>query len=93
MSEIELTKLSSKGQVVIPQTVREELGLEEGETFAVIGRDDTIVLKKLQMPSKKEVFEKIHAWGVSFAKKKGLKEGDLQKLIERSRGKNDSRRG
>jgi len=36
---------------------------------------------------KKEVFEKVHRWGVSFAKKKGLKEEDLQKIIEQSRGK------
>ena len=87
MSEIELTKLSSKGQVVIPLNVREELGLEEGEMFAVIGRDDTIVLKKLQMPSKKELFEKTHKWGVAFAAKKGLKEEDLQKIIQRNRSK------
>lgn len=87
MSEIELTKLSSKGQIVIPQSLREELGLEEGETFAVIARGDTIVLKKLQLPSKKELFEKIHQWGVAFAQKRGLKEDNLQKMIELRRRK------
>lgn len=85
MSEVELTKLSSKGQIVIPQTVRDELSLREGETFAVVGREDTIILKKVEVPSKMEVFRKIHCWGTAFAKKKGLKESDVQAAIDRSR--------
>ena len=78
METVELTRLSSKGQVVIPQHVRDELGLKEGETFAVVGKDDTVILKKIAVPSSKEVFEKLHTWGVSFAKRKGLKETSLQ---------------
>lgn len=85
MSEVELTRLSSKGQVVIPQHVRDELGLKEGETFVVLGKEDTIILKKVAVPSSKEVFAKVHSWGVRFAAKKGLKEEDLQKAIVRSR--------
>jgi AbrB family looped-hinge helix DNA binding protein len=87
MSNVELTKMSSKGQVVIPQHVRDELGLREGETFAVVGKEDTIVLKKVAVPSPKEVFARLHSWGIKFAAKKGLKEEDLQATIKRSRGK------
>ena len=79
--------VSSKGQVVIPQHVRDELSLKEGETFAVMGNEDTIILKKIQIPSKKQVFEKIHAWGIEFSNKKSLKEADLQKMITHTRGK------
>ncbi len=86
MSDVELTKLSSKGQVVIPQNVRDELHLKEGETFAVMGKEDTIILKKVAVPSPKEVFNRVHAWGVSFAKKKNLKEEYLQAAIKRVRG-------
>ncbi len=85
MSNVELTKLSSKGQVVIPQHVRDELKLREGETFAVVGREDMIILKKIAVPSPKEVFEQLHTWGVTFAHKKGLKEADLQDIIKRTR--------
>ena len=85
MSNVELTKLSSKGQIVIPQQVRDELKLKDGETFAVIGREDTIILKKVSVPSPKEVFERLHRWGVTFAKKKGLREENLQAAIGRSR--------
>ncbi len=73
MSEVELTRLSSKGQIVIPQHVRDELGLKEGETFVVLGKEDTIILKKVVVPSPKEVFSKVHSWGVKFAARKGLK--------------------
>lgn len=86
MGEVELTKLSSKGQVVIPLHLREELGVKEGETFAVTGNEDTIVLKKVSVPSAKEMFERVHAWGVKFAKAKGLKEKNLQARIKRKRG-------
>ncbi len=85
MNAVELTKLSSKGQVVIPQHVRDALGLKEGETFAVIGKDDTIILKKVHVPSSQEVFDHLHTWGVRFAQQKGLKEKDLQETIKRSR--------
>lgn len=87
MSEVALTKLSSKGQVVIPLSLREELDLKEGETLAVMGKDDTILLKKVEIPSPKEAFQKIHAWGVKFAKTKGLKESQLQATIQRIRSK------
>ncbi len=82
---MELTRLSSKGQIVIPQHIREALSLKEGEAFVIVGKDDTILLKKLSIPSKKELFESVHSWGVKFAKRKGFKEEKLQEQIERAR--------
>ncbi|HSU73253.1 MAG TPA: hypothetical protein VLJ21_05390, partial [Candidatus Binatia bacterium] len=70
-----------------PQQLREELGLREGETFAVTGKDDTIILKKVSIPSAKELFERLHAWGTGFAAKKGLREADLAAAIKRARKK------
>jgi len=79
----ELTTMSSKGQIVVPKDVREHMGIKEGTTFAIFGRDDTLILKKVSVPTAKEAFEKIHKWGVEFAKKKGLKEEDVEKIIHK----------
>ena len=50
----ELTKASSKGQIVIPSVVRKELGIKEGSVFAVSSKKDMIVLKKLETGIKAE---------------------------------------
>ena len=44
------TKLSSKGQVVIPEEIRTRLGLEPGAQFVVVGEGDVVVLKALTPP-------------------------------------------
>lgn len=51
MEKIEVTRLSSKGQIVLPLTIRERLRLEEGERFVVVAQGDTVILKRLEMPS------------------------------------------
>ena len=50
----ELTRASSKGQVVIPSLVRRQLGIKRGNVFAVTARNDMIVLKKLDTRTKPE---------------------------------------
>lgn len=82
MSSVPLTKMSSKGQIVIPLRMRSKLGLKEGQRFAVMGDKDIIILKKVSMPSAEEAFEQLHIWGLAFAKKKGLRESDLQMAIK-----------
>ncbi|MAG07996.1 AbrB family transcriptional regulator [Candidatus Woesearchaeota archaeon] len=55
MKKPEITSLSSRGQVVIPQEVRDSLNLREGEKFIVMGEGDVIILKKLEIPSFKGI--------------------------------------
>ena len=50
----ELTKASSKGQIVIPTIVRKKLGIKRGSVFAVSAMKDMIVLKKLETGIKPE---------------------------------------
>jgi AbrB family looped-hinge helix DNA binding protein len=48
MAEAATTKLSSRGQVVIPEEIRNRLGLEPGVQFVVGGDRDVVILKVLQ---------------------------------------------
>lgn len=47
---MKVTKISSKGQVVLPRETREVLKLKEGTILAVIRKDDIIALKKIENP-------------------------------------------
>ncbi len=82
----EIVTMSSKGQIVVPKSLREQLDMDAGSNFAVFGKDDTLILKKVKVPSVEEVFEKVHKWGTSFAKKKGFNEKDLMNKIHKRRG-------
>lgn len=86
--DVETTKMSSKGQIVIPQDIREELNADEGTVFAVIGSNDTIILKKLEKPSKEDLIknlEKIAKEGRKRAEKLGIKESDVSEIIHKLR--------
>ncbi len=74
--EVQITTTSPKGQVVIPQEIREHLGIVSGTKFAVYGRGDTIVFKKVELPTVKD-FERLATFGRAFAKSKRIKEKDV----------------
>jgi AbrB family looped-hinge helix DNA binding protein len=52
---MEITKLSTKGQIVIPEEIRK--GLEVGTPFVVVKQGNLILLKKVENFSKKELVE------------------------------------
>ena len=84
MENMEITSISSRGQVVIPQSLRDKLRIREGEKFVVIGENNTIILRKLEMPSFKG-FDKLLAKTREFAKKGELKENDVEQAVKKAR--------
>lgn len=81
-------KMSSKGQVVIPQRMRDELHAHEGTIFVALSSDGSIVLKKLETPSKEVLIqnlERIAKEGRKNAEALGIKESDVPELIHRLR--------
>ena len=85
---IEMIKMSSKGQIVIPQGIREEVCASEGTIFAVVSEKDSIVLKKVKMPSREELIcelQKIAKEGAKKAEKLEIKETDVPNLIQKIR--------
>jgi AbrB family looped-hinge helix DNA binding protein len=80
------TKMSSRGQVVIPESIREKLGLEAGVQFAVVGQDDVVMLKVVTPPSIKEYTELTKRLR-KVAREAGLKRADIPKAIAKVRGR------
>ena len=54
MVSISTTRMSSKGQVVVPEEIRKKLGLHPGTQFAVLGARGMIILRPLTPPSLEE---------------------------------------
>ena len=84
MADAATTKLSSKGQVVIPEEVRNRLGLEPGAQFVVLGDRDVVILKVIQPPKMSE-FSEIVGRARRAAKKAGMKKTDLAKAVRKAR--------
>ena len=85
---VEMIKMSSKGQIVIPQGIRAEICASEGTMFAVVSGRDSIVLKKVATPSKEELIcelKEIAKEGRKRLEAKGVKESDILSIVEKSR--------
>ena len=78
---LELTRLSEKGQVVIPTEVRRKMGLKEGTRFLVIGLEDVIVLRRLKLSEEKLRLKKLLAEARFSAKTHGLSEKEVERLV------------
>jgi AbrB family looped-hinge helix DNA binding protein len=85
MEAIEVTRISSRGQVVIPQRIREKIGTKEGDAFMVAGHADTIILKRLQHP---EELDALIEQTRSFAKAKKITPADVERAIKSARKRN-----
>lgn len=79
------TKLSSRGQVVIPEEIRTRLGLEPGAQFVVVGEGDVVVLKALK-PPKLADFKSLLAKVRKSAEAAGLTEEDIDRAVREVRG-------
>ncbi len=84
MADIATTRLSSKGQVVIPGDIRKKLNLTEGTRFIVLGEKDAVILKKIAPPSMKE-FDRLLKEARKAVKEAGLKPSDIDALIKEAR--------
>ncbi len=86
MVNLATTKMSSKGQVVIPEDIRNRLNLQVGSQFVVVGEKDVVIFKSITQPSMKE-FDKLIAKARKQAKKTGLKRSDIHEIIAKARGR------
>ena len=54
MDSLEITSLSTKGQIVIPRSIRNQLNLDTGDKLIVVCDGTNILLKPVLMPSMSE---------------------------------------
>ncbi len=86
METLATTRMSSKGQVVIPESIRKRLDLKEGAQFIVVGDADVVILKIVTPPDMSE-FDALIKEARAQAKKAGLKQSDITSAVEKARGK------
>ena len=85
MTKLATTKMSSKGQVVIPEGIRKRLKLKTGAQFVVVGDNDVVILKNITPPSIEE-FDELILKARKTGKQVGLKKTDIKEAIRKVRG-------
>jgi antitoxin MazE len=59
---MEVLQIRKKFQITIPSSVREQLGLEEGDYIAVEVRDDELILRPKRLIDKSQIWFWSEAW-------------------------------
>ena len=81
MSYPRLTKVTRKGQITIPEEIREAYGISEGDFMLVGGAKGLVMLKKLTLPTWKELFE----YGERFAKTGSITREQILRAVRETR--------
>ncbi len=81
MSDVATTKMSSKGQVVIPEAIRKRLNLKPGSRFVVLAGEDAVILKAIEAPAVSQFDDLLRA-ARRAAREAGLKRADIAAAIK-----------
>ena len=81
------TRMSSKGQVVIPEEVRKRLGLKAGTKFVIVAEGFVVILKTLSSPSMDQ-FDELITKARKQARESGMKRSDISKALNKVRKRN-----
>jgi len=79
MSLLSLSKVSSKGQIVIPKTVREKMGIVEGDRVLVYTTGNIIVLRRVR--EGENVLSTVSASIRKKIREKGVRAEDVEEAI------------
>ena len=84
VERVEMGTVSARGQICIPNSIREEMDLKEGNKVLFFLTDDSLLMKKVNTKSFEEITRPLR----EAAKKSGMKEKDVTDMIHRFRNKN-----
>ncbi len=80
-SNVSTTKMTSKGQVVIPEEIRDYMHLESGVKFIVMAAGDSIVFKKIS-PIPTQDLKSLLKASRQLAKEYSLEESEITETIK-----------
>ena len=80
MKTLATARMSSKGQVVIPEDIRNKLGLRAGSQFVVVGENDVVIMKTITQPSMRD-FDNLIKKARKQARSVGMTKSDISKAI------------
>lgn len=80
------TRMSSRGQVVVPERIRTELGLEPGAEFVVVAKGDALVFQRIGPPSW-EQFDDLIREARRQARAAGLTRRHVKEATAKARGR------
>ena len=86
METVATTRMSSKGQIVIPETIRKRLNLNAGAQFIVVGEGDVVILKAISTPDM-ETFDTLIQQARQQAKAAGLERAGVTIAVSKARGR------
>ena len=81
---MDVLTVSSKGQIVLPASIRKSLSIETGDKLVAYAAEDTILLKVLRLPAAEDFkasLDQAQEWAASV----GYAEEDVEGIIKAKR--------
>jgi len=83
--ETEFVKMSPKGQLVVPQDIREAEDFEPGDRFIAMSLKEGVLFKKVEMPNVKAEFKKLSKEIQKQFKKQKVNSKDVSEAVKWAR--------
>lgn len=82
---VEVVRMSSKGQLVVPRSFREKLGLKPSDLFAVVLVRDGVFFKRISVPDVEREFKELTSVTEREFCEKGVRKRDVVGAVKWAR--------
>ncbi len=85
MEDLELVKMSPKGQLVVPQKIREQQHFESADRFIAVSVKEGVLFKKVKIPDVKAEFRALSKEIEQKFKEKDIPKEDVNEAVRWAR--------